>query len=296
MIKVLKTILASMLIMCAVVNISMPVYASGSANLISEERQFYSHRRLPEQLSAEQIMTELYANVNNPMMQDAAKTEAMLLTDEKPITTDQYGIRVGKYDIPTWPSAASPFGDTARILSLVYPHKDGSQEYALYAPVSAVPDAQKVLENRAALNLLYNTAWDLKETTLFMNDHDKSVAIADWLRANIKSKANSPKSPVSCLALGHSDCSGYSGLFEIFGSFCGLDTKQVAGRFRNDNHSWNMVNISETWLYLDVGWNENLIDHDTLLAHGYQISMISGDKADMLSTPTVIQGDSAQMQ
>lgn len=48
-----------------------------------------------------------------------------------------------------------------------------------------------------------------------------------------------------------------------------------------------MVNINGTWLYLDVGWNENLIDHDTLLAHGYQISMISGDKADMLTAETV---------
>ena len=92
----------------------------------------------------------------------------------------------------------------------------------------------------------------------------------------------------------YSDCSGYSGLFEIFGSFCGLDTKQVAGRFRNDDHSWNMVNINGTWLYLDVGWNENLIDHDTLLAHGYQISMISGDKADMLTAETVRRADTTK--
>ena len=283
-----RNFMMAALILCMVANASVPIYASeGPGVMIQENMESYIQRRNPEQLSAEQIMTELYANVNNPMIQDGAKTEAMLLTGEKPITTDQYGIRVGKYDIPTWPSAASPFGDTALTLSLVYPHKDGSQEYALYAPVSVIPDTQKMQENRSALNLLYNTAWGLKEATSSMNDHDKAIAIADWLRANIKSKENSPKSPVSCLALGYSDCSGYSGLFEIFGSFCGLDTKQVAGRFRNDDHSWNMVNINGTWLYLDVGWNENLIDHDTLLTHGYQISMISGDKADMLTAETV---------
>ena len=96
-------------------------------------------------------MTELYANVNNPMIQDGAKTEAMLLTGEKPITTDQYGIRVGKYDIPT--------SGRAQLLLLAIPlshfhwfirTKTVPRNMLLYAPVSAIPDTQKMQENRSA--------------------------------------------------------------------------------------------------------------------------------------------------
>lgn len=104
-----RNFMMAALILCMVTNASVPIYASGGPGVVIQETiESYAQRRNPEQLSAEQIMTELYANVNNPMIQDGAKTEAMLLTGEKPITTDQYGIRVGKYDIPTWPSAASP--------------------------------------------------------------------------------------------------------------------------------------------------------------------------------------------
>ena len=97
-----RNFMMAALILCMVTNASVPIYASGGPGVVIQETiESYAQRRNPEQLSAEQIMTELYANVNNPMIQDGAKTEAMLLTGEKPITTDQYGIRVGKYDIPT---------------------------------------------------------------------------------------------------------------------------------------------------------------------------------------------------
>ena len=87
-----RNFMMAALILCMVTNASVPIYASGGPGVVIQETiESYAQRRNPEQLSAEQIMTELYANVNNPMIQDGAKTEAMLLTGENrllPISTE----------------------------------------------------------------------------------------------------------------------------------------------------------------------------------------------------------------
>ena len=78
-----RNFMMAALILCMVANASVPIYASGGPGVVIQENmESYIQRRNPEQLSAEQIMTELYANVNNPMIQDGAKTEAMLLTGD----------------------------------------------------------------------------------------------------------------------------------------------------------------------------------------------------------------------
>lgn len=281
-----KKLFPILLAVCMAFNITSPVYASepGDTNAVNETVS-YNERRNPEQLSANEIVTELYANDKNAMIKDAAITEAMLLTGEKEIVTDKYGIFVGRYDIPVWPSAASPLGDIPHITYLLYPH-NGDPEYALYAPVTEVPDATKLQENRAAINMLYTTAWDIKEATASMNDQDKVAYIVNWLYSSLGRQVHVQKSPASCLFLKVSDCDGFSGLFHILATFCGLETKQVAGLLGTERHAWNMVKINDEWFYVDCTRKRILMTEAELISYGYQTELISGDKADVLSSNT----------
>lgn len=285
-----KNLLVTALALCMTANFTFSACASSAPAVTvantSTAAETCAQRRDPAQLSTEQIITELYANVNNAMIQDAAKTEAMMMTGEKEITTDKYGIYVGKYDTPTWPTATTPFGDLHEQRFVIYKHSDGTQTYVLYAPVSAIPDAQQMQKNKEMLNHLYNIAWDLKEQTASMNSHDKAVAVADWIRDNIKQGYGVSKAPVNCLADGKSDCSGYSALFEILGSFCGLNVKQVSGTLQSTPHTFNLVDIDGSLFYMDANWHEYLVDESTLLSHGYTITMISGENGDVLSSPS----------
>ncbi len=73
-----RNFMMAALILCMVTNASVPIYASGGPGVVIQETiESYAQRRNPEQLSAEQIMTELYANVNNPMIQDGAKNRLL---------------------------------------------------------------------------------------------------------------------------------------------------------------------------------------------------------------------------
>lgn len=57
-----RNFMMAALILCMVANASVPIYASeGPGVMIQENMESYIQRRNPEQLSAEQIMTELYA-------------------------------------------------------------------------------------------------------------------------------------------------------------------------------------------------------------------------------------------
>lgn len=247
-----------------------------------EQPTVYTMRRSPEQLSAKEIMTELYANESVAAVKDAAITEAMLLTGEKEITSDKYGIYVGRYDIPVWPSAMYPLGDAPDLTALVYAYADHT-EYAAYATAMGVPNADKMKEYKQQLNLFYNSAWDIKSATASMNDEGKARYIGNWIASHVKADESAPYSYMTCLAAGRAACAGKSGMFQVMATFCGLEAKQVEGLKNNSAHTWNFVKVNGSWLYVDVSWGDYFKTEDEMTALNYRKVGISGEKYNMLN-------------
>lgn len=59
----------------------------------------------------------------------------------------------------------------------------------------------------------------------------------------------------AALINGTSVCQGYALLFYRLARECGLKTRVVTGKSRNQNHAWNIVEIGSNYYYLDSTWD-----------------------------------------
>ena len=56
---------------------------------------------------------------------------------------------------------------------------------------------------------------------------------------------------------GYGVCSGYSDLMMLFLNKMGISNIKVT----SENHIWNLVYINDTWLHLDLTWDDPVLDN-----------------------------------
>ncbi len=59
----------------------------------------------------------------------------------------------------------------------------------------------------------------------------------------------------AALINGTAVCQGYATLFYRMAKECGLDTRIISGKSRNEGHAWNIVKIDGLYYYLDSTWD-----------------------------------------
>ncbi|MBQ4119252.1 MAG: leucine-rich repeat protein [Clostridia bacterium] len=59
----------------------------------------------------------------------------------------------------------------------------------------------------------------------------------------------------AALINGTAVCQGYATLFYRLAKECGLETRVITGKSRNQNHAWNIVKIGSYYYYLDSTWD-----------------------------------------
>lgn len=87
--------------------------------------------------------------------------------------------------------------------------------------------------------ILNNSSYDRKRADSIMKDADY------YDTTNVSHKASGP------LLNGMAICGGYSDAMSLFLYKMGIPNYRVS----NDQHIWNLVNIDNQWLHLDLTWN-----------------------------------------
>lgn len=130
---------------------------------------------------------------------------------------------------------------------------------------------------------IYNKAVSAIEKliTLDMNDYEKELAVHDYIvgcssydEAHLNALGiGLPNSdnPYGCLINGKAICSGYSTTFQLFMDMLEIPCKTIyATDFEGDDHSWNIVQIGESWYYVDACWDDPIPDFtDRPVRHKY---------------------------
>ena len=222
-------------------------------------------RSNPETMTATAIVEELYHNMGSTELVRCAKDNAALLTGEKAVVDDSGYMFIGTYqDSSVMNDVAYPLGTSLQAIGV---RSDG--KYDALLAYTDYPTAEKAEANKAALNLLYNTAWDLKEATDSMNDRETVSYIANWIHSNLTYKSGLEGQPATCLSNKTADCDGYAALFHVFATFCDIPTIEVVGTWRGGAHGWNRVYIDDAWLNVDAIANRTLFTAEEAAASQY---------------------------
>ena len=114
-----------------------------------------------------------------------------------------------------------------------------------------------------------------------MSDYEKELAVHDFIvqcasydEAHLNALGiGLPNSdnPYGCLINGKAICSGYSTTFQLFMDMLEIPCKTIyATDFEGDDHSWNIVQIGESWYYVDTCWDDPIPDFaDRPVRHKY---------------------------
>jgi len=95
---------------------------------------------------------------------------------------------------------------------------------------------------------------------------EKIKVIHDYIIENSKYDSNKSDEQISKysshiaygpLFEGYGICSGYSDLMKLFLDKLGLDNIKIT----SENHIWNLVYIDNTWLHLDLTWDDPILDN-----------------------------------
>ncbi|MBR5006592.1 MAG: hypothetical protein IKY07_05840 [Clostridia bacterium] len=68
------------------------------------------------------------------------------------------------------------------------------------------------------------------------------------------------RSASTLLATGTGVCQAYAELFAVYMEEAGFETKMVTGTAGGDAHAWNAVKLNGAWYYVDVTWDDPLIN------------------------------------
>lgn len=222
----------------------------------------------PENMTAAEIIDELYANETNPDVYHCAKSSSMILTGEKEIA-DYYGtILIGTYDSPDvyyHANVSVPVGNTFVQASI-------DTSYTMVLPSISAPTPEIATANKKALNLLYQTVQEAKEDTLNMSDPEKTVYLMAFVQARLNNQTPVAGRTATCLQNGYADCDGYAGLYYLVAMNCGLPVKAVLGTCQNVEHAWNMVKVDDTWKMVDPVMNKYFLSDSEMSRQGYRIN------------------------
>lgn len=254
MMKKICAVLASIMIVAN----SMSTWAADMSTMTS------SLKKEPGQMSAGQIIDELYADVPDKDVYACAKASSMILTGELPVT-ERYGrILIGSYNSVSVyynSNLSVPLGSGKVQMSI-------EDSYNMYL-VEEYPTQESINKNKEALGLLYNTVQQAKEETCNMNDSEKALYLTEFVNARLTKKAPLRGRTATCLFNGYADCDGFSGLYYLLAINCGLNVKSVLGTYYSESHAWNEVELGGSWKLIDTTMEKYLLSESESVQMGY---------------------------
>ena len=222
----------------------------------------------PENMTAAEIIDELYANETNPDVYQCAKSSSMILTGEREIV-DYYGtILIGTYgspDVYYHANVSVPVGNTSVQASI-------DTSYTMVLPATSAPTPEMAAANKEALNLLYRVVQEAKKDTLNMPDSEKAVYLMEIVQTRLEKQTPATGRTATCLQNGYADCDGYAGLYYLVAMNCGLPVKAVLGTCQNEEHAWNMVEVDGAWKMVDPVMDKYFLSDSEMPRQGYHIS------------------------
>ena len=109
------------------------------------------------------------------------------------------------------------------------------------------------------INNAMRHSYDLYERILYL--HDCVVVNTDYV-------LNSPHcyDAYGCLVLRRAVCAGYAAAFQVLMQRLGVECGRVSGRSSSArtgevNHEWNYIRLSDGYYYVDVTWDDPLMDN-----------------------------------
>ena len=117
----------------------------------------------------------------------------------------------------------------------------------------------KVAFNQAIDNLLARLTPDMSEYEIEKALHDLLAIKVDYIETNNAHNA------YGALVEGKAVCEGYAEALQCLLQRAGIQSVQVYGESKGENHAWNMVLIEGKYYLVDLTWN----DQDTILLHAY---------------------------
>ena len=117
----------------------------------------------------------------------------------------------------------------------------------------------KVAFNQAIDNLLARLTPDMSEYEIEKALHDLLAIKVDYIETDNAHNA------YGALVEGEAVCEGYAEALQCLLQRAGIQSVQVYGESKGENHAWNMVLIEGKYYLVDLTWN----DQDTILLHAY---------------------------
>lgn len=109
--------------------------------------------------------------------------------------------------------------------------------------------------------------------TSSMSVQEKIKVIHDWMVKNIYYDTSLTYfSAEDGLLRGTCVCQGYMEAFKLFMDKLGIECRLVIGEAGNQPHGWNAVKLSDGWYYVDVTWDDPLMNGHSNYKNGENIS------------------------
>ncbi len=83
------------------------------------------------------------------------------------------------------------------------------------------------------------------------------------------SKVKPVEAVTKILQEGQGVCEGYTRLYSLLLTMCGLENRYISGYARGEIHVWNMVKLDGEWVHVDVTWDDTGKGRKGELHHQY---------------------------
>lgn len=109
------------------------------------------------------------------------------------------------------------------------------------------------------------------------SDYDRVVAIARWISDNAAyDNSLTMFSLKNCISDRSCVCEGYAQCFQAMATSVGLNSYIVKGQLNGVNHAWNVVEIDDSWYYVDTtNADRGSYFDDSLILFGTEYSLNS---------------------
>ena len=203
-----------------------------------------------EDLTVKEIIDSLYENEPQSQIRDCALVSSQVMTGEIPCERYKEYINIGRYN----DVRVQDFGWLSVILGTgnfrigEYP----SGDFLILLKEDNTPTEERMAYNRKCLNLLYDTAQDMKSATAGMDARQTAAYIYNWIVENMHVVGKQDCRTATRLELGYGDCDGLSGLFYMFAINCGLTVRPAHGRVCGEKHAWVEMLDDGEWKVVDM--------------------------------------------
>ncbi len=156
---------------------------------------------------------------------------------------------------------------------------------------------------KKAYNQLLEIAEDVKSEASAMElpagvsqEYMLALALHDYVcrhtvyKLSYKNKAT--EAVTHMVLKGQGVCEGYTRLYSILLTVCGVENHYISGKGKGQSHAWNMVKLNGEWVHVDVTWDDPGKQKDSEPLHlyfGMSDEMISQDhKWNQKRTPSAV--------